>query len=802
VRSLLHDVRFAFRSLCRRPGFAAVAVLVLGLGIGANTAIFSVVDAVVLRPLPYANPEQLVVVGLGNQPGRPFRGTASWPTFRDWRDGSQALSDLAAYHGEAATLTGKGEPELVEAIATTANLFDLLGVKPALGRGFVAGEDRPGRNRVVVLSDGFWRRRFAGDPSIVGRNVTLGGVSYTVIGVTAAGFQFPPTEFGGEIWVPTPFGALDEAPLARHQSHLQMVGRLRSGITLLAAEADLRAVHAEVERRNPSDRGLGLLTAAPLHGDLIRNVKTPLFTLLLAVGFVLLVACANVANLLLARATVRRQELAVRAALGASRWRIARLLLTESLMLGTIGGALGVALAFWTLDGLLSLLPASLPRPRAISIDSRVLLFTAATALATSLLFGILPALASVRSDVQSRLSQVARTTTGPGRWTTVLLVAEVAISFLLLVGAGLTGRSFLKVAAAHPGFDSGRLLTAEIQLPDRYFGGQIDNFYRELMSRLDHLPGAEGAALVLPVPYSRSNINPDFGIPGRPKPAQGRRAAPLRFVSPGYFQVMGIRLAAGRPLLPADDSEGAQPVVVVSESFARAHFPGEAVVGRQIELGGKLRQIVGVAQDVKPRLDAPGWAGLYTPFAQPFIDIPLRARTVVVRAPEPAAMARAIPAEVSALDRLVPVREIFTMDRRVSDTLQQRRLITTLLGLFALLALVLAATGIYGVTSYAVSQRVRELGLRMALGASNGRVLRMVLGQGLRRGLAGLAVGVAAAVALGRLLTSQLYGISATDPLTFMALGALLLAVTLISTLLPARRATRVDPMIALKSD
>jgi putative ABC transport system permease protein len=795
-------MRFALRGLSRRPGFAAVAVLVLGLGIGANTAIFSVVDAVVVRPLPYANPDQLVVVGLGDQPGRPFRGTASWPTFRDWRDGSRALADLTAYHGESAALTGAGKPELVDAIATTANLFDLLGVKPALGRGFAAGEDRRGRNRVVVLSDGFWRRRFAADPAIVGRNITLGGVSHTVIGVTAAGFKFPPTEFGGELWVPTPFGVLDEAPLARNQSHLQMVGRLRPGITLRDAQADLRAVHAEVARRNPADGPLGLLTAAPLHGDLIRNVRAPLFTLLVAVGFVLLIACANVANLLLARATVRRQELAVRAALGASHWQIVRLLLIESMILGIIGGTLGVGLAFWSLEGLLGLLPASLPRPRAISIDGRVLLFTAATALATSLLFGILPALAAARSDVQSRLNQGARTTTGRGRWTTVLLVAEVAISFLLLVGAGLTGRSFLRVAAANPGFDSGRLLTAEIHLPDRYLGGQIDGFYRELVSRLDHLPGAEGAALVLPVPYSRSNINPDFGIPGRPKPAQGRRAAPLRFISAGYFQVMGIRLAGGRPLLPSDDIEGAQPVIVVSESFARAHFPGEAVVGRQIELGGKLRQIVGVAQDVKPRLDAPGWAGMYVPFAQPFLDIPLRARTVVVRAPEPAALARSVPAAVAALDRLVPVREILTMDRRVSDTLQQRRLNTTLLGLFALLALVLAATGIYGVTSYAVNQRIPEMGLRMALGASSGRVLRLVLAQGLRRGLVGLAIGVAAAVALGRLLTSQLYGISPTDPLTFVALGGLLLAVTLISTLLPARRATRVDPMIALRSD
>jgi putative ABC transport system permease protein len=810
MRALAHDVRFALRSFRRNPGFVAMAVLVLALGIGANSAMFSVVDAVMLRPLPYGASDQLLVVGRGRIAGRPGRGTASWPTFRDWRSHSRSVRDMAAYHGGVVALTGAGVPELIPSIASTANLFDLLGVRPALGRGFAAGEDQPGRNRVVVLSDGLWRRRFGADPGMVGRMITLDGASHTVIGVAGPGFNFPPTEHAGQLWVPVPQGNLDVHRHDRSLQTLQVVGRLAPGASLASAQAELQTIHARLARQHPEDRAAtGVLTATSLQTDLTGNVRVAMFTLLAAVAAVLLIACANVANLMLARSAVRGRELAIRAALGAGRGRIVRQLLTESACLGIMGGALGLALALWGLELLVSLIPSTVPRPHQIAVDGRVLLFTAVVALGTSVGFGIVPALSASAGGARPAMKLGGRGAIGGrGRLRSALLTAEIAISFLLLVGAGLALRSFARVATVDAGFDSRDLLTASVSLPaNRYpWPEGVAAFYGRLLPRVAALPGVQGAALAMPLPFSASNINLPFAVPGRPAPTPGERSSsPARFVSPDYFAVLGIPLVRGRLLQPADDLPGAAPVTVVSESFARLYFPDEDPVGKAVEVTVAfpgVRRIVGVVRDVRRRLDEASAPQLYLTFHQPTAQVPLPVRTLIVRSRAGVSAIAPLRAELANMDAGLPLGEVTTMDDLVARSLQQRRLSATLLALFAGLALALAAAGIYGVMSYTVAQQTRELGLRMALGAPRGRVLTMVLGKGLRLGVLGLALGLVAALAFTRVLTSQLYEISATDPPTFVVIGVLLLAVAALATLLPARRATRVDPLIALSHE
>jgi putative ABC transport system permease protein len=810
MRTLAHDLRFALRSFRRNPAFTTVVVVVLALGIGANSAMFSVVDAVVLRPLPYAASDELLVVGRGRMHGMPGRGTASWPTFRDWRSHSRSVRDMAAYHGGVLALTGGAVPELIPVIASTANLFDLLGVRPALGRGFVAGEDEPGRNRVVVLSDGLWRRRFGADPGMIGRVITLDGAPHTIIGVADPGFNFPPTEHGGQLWVPVPQGNLDVHRHTRSLQTLQVVGRLAAGADLATAQAELRTIDARLARQHPEDRAApGVLTATSLQTELTGNVRVAMFTLLAAVAAVLLIACANVANLLLARSAARGRELAVRAALGAGRGRIVRQLLTESACLGILGGALGLALALWGLDLLVSLIPPTVARPHQIAVDGRVLLFTAVAALGTSVGFGIVPALSASAGGARPAMKLRGRAAIpGRRRLRSALLTAEIAISFLLLVGAGLALRSFARVAAVDPGFDSRDLVTASISLPtNRYQWPEgVADFYRRLLPRVAALPGVQGAALAMPLPFSPNSINLPFVVPGRPalNPAQ-RSISPARFVSPDYFAVLGIPLVRGRLLQPADDLPGGAPVAVVSESFARLHFPGQDAVGKAVEVTVAfpgVRRIVGVVRDVRRRLDEHTAPQLYLSFHQPSAQVPLPIRTLVVRTRAGVSAIAPLRAELASMDAGLPLGDVKTMDELLARSLQQRRLSATLLALFAGLALLLAAAGIYGVMSYTVAQQTRELGLRMALGAPRARVLRMVLGQGLRLGLLGLALGLVAALAFTRVLASQLYEVSATDPPTFIVIAAFLLAVAALATLLPARRATRVDPAIALSHE
>ena len=809
---LLDDLRFAWRGLRRDPAFAAVAIGVLALGIGANTAIFSVVDSVLLRPLPYAQPEELAVVGLGTRADRPGRGTASWLGLRDWRQQTtRSFSGMAGYHSLDVNVGGAESPELAPAVASTANLLDVLGVRPALGRGFQSGEDEPGRNRVVILSDGLWRRRFAADPAVVGTPVVLDGEAHTRVCVMGPGFRFPPTEFGGELWVPMPRGFLGTQRDRRQVRHLQVVARLAPGVTLPQARADLASVKAALDRQHPDDATSEVLTAVELRSNLVRTVRPAMLTLLAAVALVLLIACANVANLLLARATSRGRELAVRAALGAGRGRLVRQLLTESVLRAGAGASAGVLLAQWGLGALVALIPPTVPRPHDIAIDGRVLAFTAAVAVATSVIFGLFPALAASRTggpgggSLQARLKAGGGGTVGAGGRTRAgLLVAEVALAFLLLVGAGLALRSLARVTAVDPGFPAHRLLTAQLALPDaRYAGARIGAFYDRLLGEVQALPGVEAAALVIPQPYSPSSINLPFVLPDRPPPPPGERwVAPSRFVTPGYFGLMGLDLRQGRLLAPADEPEGPAAAAVVNESFARRYWPRGDVLGQRVQVTigfPGVRQIVGVVRDLPRRLDEAPASEMYLPFGR---ALPLPIRAVVLRSADPDRQRRPLAAAVASLDAQLPLGNVSTVDELLSATLQQRRLSATLLSLFGLLALLLSAAGVYGIMSYALSQRVREIGVRMALGAHAGRVQRLVLVQGMRLTAVGLAIGLGAALGASRLLESQLFGISATDPSTYAALALLLLGAAALATLLPARRATRIDPMTALRQD
>jgi putative ABC transport system permease protein len=798
--TFLHDIRLALRALRRSPGFTAVTLLVLALGIAINTTMFSVVDAVVLRPLPFPAPEQLIAIGEGRADhARPVREeSVSWLDFQDWRVQSRTVAAMAAHQTDAYVLGGGDRPEMVRGLAVSAGFFDVLGVPPALGRGFLAGEDQVGRNHVAVLSDRLWRRRFGADPAVVGRKITVDGESYTVVGVAPGGLHFPPDDPEDEMWTPLPHGALDD-PTKRGDHWLKVTGRLAPGATLAQAHAELDAIHAGLARLYPSQVGRVMRTQG-LKESMVKDVRAALLLLLVAVGFVLLIGCANVANLLLARATVRRREMAVRIALGASRGRILRHLLVESGLLGLAGGALGLGLAVWGLDLALALLPPGFPRPRAIGIDGRVLAFTGLLAIATGLAFGVVPAIGG--PTVGDALRESGRTT-ARGRARAVLLVAEVALTFVLLLGAGLSLRSLARIGRVDPGFRPEGLLTATINLPSPAYRdpGARRDFYRRLLPRLQALPGADGAAVTCPLPFTDWSFHTSMVFPDRPPPPPGQGpTTAIDFVSPDYFRVMGIAPIAGRLFTAADEADGAPLVAIVSESLARQHWPGESPVGKRLIVGrgNKPREIVGVVADVRTMLDRPPGIDLYTPFAetaQPHL-------VIVLRGPAPSALVGSLRAAVEAVDPGQPLDDVKTMTERVSDSLQERRLSVLLLTVFGALAVLLAMVGIHGVMSYAVTQRTRELGIRMALGAHRPRILSMVLRQTVGLAALGLAAGLIPALLLARAMGSQLHGVSPTDPATCLGLGAALLAAATLASLLPALRATRVDPMLALRQE
>ena len=820
METLRQDIRFGLRTLLKRPGFTLVAVLTLALGIGANSAIFSVVNAVVLRPLPYGAPDRLVALW-GNLNQKGFEELElSAPEYADFRRaGAHVFEDVAAYSQGGFNLTGAGEPERIQGVYATASLFPTLGVAPLRGRAYTEEEDRPGSDDVAVISHSLWQRRFGADPSVVGKSVTLDGRPTTIVGVMPAGFRFPDNDT--DVWKPAAFSADLLSPNNRGSHFLNAVARLKPGFTAERASEEAAALARAQGQENANNypRGFGA-SVRPLQEEVIgTNVRTSLFVMLGAVGLVLLIACANVANLLLARAASRRKEVAVRTALGAGRARIMRQLLTESVLLSLAGGAAGLMLALWGVDLLVTLAPEGTPRLGEVGLDARVVAFTFGVSLLTGVVFGLAPALHSSKVDLNESLKEGGRggaEGAGRGRLRGLLVVGEFALALVLLASAGLLVKSFARVLEESPGFESRGVLTMRVVLSQSKYGSydQHRGFYSNLFERLRRLPGVEAVGANNMVPLSGSGGSRTFLIEGRPVPeGQPKPEEQLRFVTPGYFEAMRVPLLRGRDFTERDVA-GQTRVAVVSRSTAERHWPGEEAVGKRIAYAGIGRghdqtpewiEVVGVVGDVKHRgLDLESKPEIYVPVYQPLFSSrptpPLSLYVAVRTKGDPAALAAAVRREVAAVDPEQPLANVRTMGERLAESVAQRRFNMTLLGVFACVALLLAAVGVYGVMAYAVARRTHEIGVRVALGAQRGDVVRLVVRQGMWLALAGVAVGVAGAYAATRLMTGLLYGVSPTDPLTFVGVSALLTAAALLACLIPARRATKVDPMIALR--
>ncbi len=807
----MRDLRYACRLLLKSPGFTAVAALTLALGIGANTAIFTLINSVLLRPLPYPESERLLLAQ------RRFpRGTAptiSIPRFDYWRRNNRVFKHLAAFDilGAGYNLTAPdADPERLKGVRATADFFKVIGVSPALGRGFLPEEDLPGGPRVVVITHGLWQRRFGGDAGLIGRRLTLGGEPYTVVGIMPPDFQFFPE---ADLWTPL-------QPLVKptdQANYLLCLGRLRNGITPEQAQAQMDLVARQFRQEHPNlvspTEGVALGTLQEL---LVGNIRPALLVLMAAVGCVLLIACANVANLLLARAASRGKEIAVRVALGAGRLRLLRQLLIESALLAVAGGALGVLLGYWGLKALLAASPAQIPLVR-IGMDLRVLGFSLAVSLLTGVVFGLVPALHASRPDLNETLKEgVGRTTAGGGRRTlgSLLVVAETALALVLAVSAGLLIETFARLRAVPAGFDPRNVLTMQMSLTGARFSTtpQLDAFFRKVLQRLEVLPGVEAAAAVPTLPLE---LGPDvpYEIEGR-SDNQNNPNSQWRNITPNYFRVMKIPLLRGRYFNDGDTGQS-PPVIIVNQTFARRFWGDRDPIGERITLGRVMgkdfaeppRQVVGVVGDLREQgLDRPVPLTMFVPCSQvPSAFTALLFRLVpvtwVVRTSgEPFSLAQAIQREILSVDRGQPVANIRSMEQVMAGSIARQSFNMLLLGVFAGLALLLAAVGMYGVMAYSTSQRTHEMGIRVALGAGRSQVARLVLGEGLRLALAGVLIGLGGAFGLTRLLASLLFGVRPTDPATFGAVSVLLLTVALAACYLPARRAMRTDPLTALR--
>jgi putative ABC transport system permease protein len=811
IDTSVQDIRFAFRMLRKNPSFTAVAVLTLALGIGANTAIFSVVYAVLLKPLPYANSDQLFTV-FQAKPQDGIAGTGwSFANFADLREQNRIFSELAGNQKHQLTLTGRGEPSVVNTSVVTPELFSLFGEQPLAGRVFRSEEGKRGAPPVVILSEDLWRGSFGADPTIIGSSVSLDQRSFTVIGIMPAAFRFPLLTQGEQLWIPLVQDPLFGSWMGRRGGHwLQVTGRLKPGVSMAQAEAELNAINARFARDFPAENGGWTIRMVPLQKMIVGNVQSPLLVLLGAVGLVLLIACANIANLLLTRATSRAREMAVRTTLGAGRSRIVRQLLSETAVLGLLGGVTGIALAYWGVQGLSSLLPPNVPRVNAIRVDQVVLGFALLLSIVASGVFGLAPALFAANANLQSNLRE------GGGRSSesrnrrrarSVLAAGEIALAMVLLVAAGLLLRSFAKLMSVNPGFDVQHVLKADISLPRFQYATpqQWTAFSSELLTRIQAQPGLKDAAVAVPRPIADGTINLGFDIVGNPPSSAGAlRTANYVSVSPEYFRVMEIPLLAGR-FFNEHDGSSAPRVSVISQAMARLYFPNQDPVGKSLVFGfppdgTAVREIVGIVGDVRDvALGQDPGSMMYVPFAQ----APFWGANVVVRsALSPASVATAIRQEVRTIDKELPVTDVALMPNIIEASLSQPRFRTFLLGVFAAMALVLAAIGIFGVIAYSVSCRTNEIGIRVALGASRGAILRMVLGETLALTFLGLAFGVPSALAASRLVGHMLFGISPNDPTTLAAVASVLAAVAALAGYIPARRATHVDPMVALRSD
>jgi len=823
METLVQDLRFGIRLLLKNPGFSAVAILALALGIGANTAIYSVVDAVLFRPLPFYHPERLVAVWERDLTKGDDHDSVMAANYLDWRRRSQVFEEMSAHAGGSVNLTGLAEPERIRAARVSAGLFPLLGAHPEVGRTFLPDEDQPGHQRVVVISNHLWKSRFGGDAKVIGQSIMLNNQDYAVVGIMPAGFALPLNE-DSEIWTPLVFTP-DELTL-RNSHYLKVLGRLKPGASLGQASAEMANLAAQLGAEYPkSNEGTGAAVFA-LHAEIVGDVKKPLLIFLGAVAFILLIACANVANLMLARAAARQREVAVRVALGASRWRLVRQMLIESVVLGLAGGAAGLLLALWGIEFLSAAArQMSVPRAGSIGLDGRVLLFTFAASIVTGLIFGSVPALQASKPDLNDAPKEGRRSSGSLRRSRTrsLLVVSEMALAFVLLAGAGLLINSFLKLRAVDPGLQPERVLTMNISLPRQKYTQpeQVIAFHRQLLEQVGAVPGIEYAGTVTALPYGGSTTGFGYTIDSS-EPGGQTVSLVSQQASPDFFRALGIPLVAGREFTE-QDIDGAPAVIVVSDSLAKRYWPDQDPLGHRIKWGDKKfgspwMTVVGVVGDVRTRgLDTPPKPTIYLPHLQLGEPIKMlagmtlrdlmaddaRSIDLVVRSASGlAGLANAVRSAVWAVDANQPVTRVKTMEQVLADTMVVQRFSTLLLAIFAGIALALAGAGIYGVISYSVSQRTHEIGIRMALGAEEREVLKLVVGQGMTPALIGLGIGIASAIGLTRFMSTLLFKVSVTDPITFAVTGSLLLMVAMAACYLPARRAARVDPMVALRCE
>lgn len=815
METLTQDLRYALRMMRSAPGFTLVAVLALALGIGANTAMFSMVDGFLLRPLPLSHPSQLVWMGEHSRQVPAM--SISVPDLKDWRQQNHVFQGIAGLRMGDVAMTGRGRPQRLSSLNVDDNFFSLLGVKPALGRTFVPADDQSGAAPVAVLPYRTWQARFGGDAAILGRVIDLDGKSCTVVGVLPASFDL---NMGTEVYLPL-LQRVDAATQQRRGSHpgIFAVARLESGVSMAQAQAEMQTVGQRMQQQYPATNTGVDPSLQPFRQSLSGNLRPALLVLMGAVGLVLLIACANLASLLLARSMLRRKEMAIRLSLGASRTRIVRQLLTESVLLALIGAAVGVGLAEAGVRALLALLPQNLPLANQVTINAPVLLFTVLIAVLTGVLFGLAPALKGTGSELNQSLRDGGRQSAGTShhRLNQLLVVGEVALALMLLVGAGLLLRSFYRLMQVNPGFDPHGVVTASVELPGTRYAtsAQQNAFLQAVLHRLQQLPGLQQVSAINPVPFDvvggqgYGGWQTDFAVEGRPKPAPGQEPeTDIAMVSPDYFRTMHVPLLQGRIFTGHDDDKAAR-VAIVDESFARKYWPGQNPIGQHIKLQtsdfgspkSPVLTVVGVVgHTLNYGLDGETRVETYVPFAQqPEPSITLVARTSMS---DPSRIGAEITSAVQSVDPDQPVFDVQSMGDRVDKSLMARTIALDLLAGFAALALVLAAMGLYGVISYSVAQRTQEIGIRMALGAGRGAVLGMVLKQGMGLALAGVGIGLTGGLLLSQTMSSLLYGVRGYDPLTYAVLSLVLLSVALFSAWLPARRATRVDPMVALRGE
>jgi predicted permease len=797
LENFVQDLRYGLRMLLKNPSFTSVAVLALALGIGANTAMFSVIEAVLLRPLPYRNADEIVRVASTWDRD----STSSPPDFFDWRDQNRSFSSMFAYQERECALTGQGEAKRVRALAATAGIFSTLQTEPILGREFTAEENRIGANHVVILSNGLWQAAFGGAPDAIGKTIQLDSEPYTIIGVMPADFRFPLS--GSEAYMPIGF---DNKVMTQRGAHyLTVLGRLKSGVTLAQANDDLFTIMTQLRKLYPDKDGKWGVRAQPWSTALLGEIRPALLMLLCAVGLVALIACANISNLLLARATVRHRELAMRRALGAGRMRLARQMLTEALLLGLLAGGASLLLAHWALVSIVRFGPTDIPRLASVGLDGPVLAFTMSVSIACAVLSGLLPALRSSALDAAGLVRTSISPSSEAGRLRGALLVGEVALSMMLVACAGLLVRSFVGLTSLSPGFNSSGLLTLSVSMPDARYKNSLaeQNYWEEAVGQLRNLPGVTSVAAVTPLPLSGDDFSSSFHVEGRSVPEKDEPSAELRWATPNYFRTMAIPLRKGRTFEDSDRL-GAARVLLINETAARMFFSGGDAIRQKIQFGARggfernEGEIVGLVGDVHDfGVDAAVVPTFYIPLAQAGMD----GATLVIRTQgSPAALGQPARKLVKVIDRDVLVGEPVPMERLVSDSLGQRRFYMMLLGGFAGLALALASVGLYGVISYSVAQRTQEMGIRVALGASGRQMVSMVMWQALRLAGLGLAIGLGLAMMLKSVLKGFLVGVSTTDPATLAVTALVLLIVAVFASYVPARRAALVDPVVALR--